>query len=415
MKILHLVIIAASFVTLLLTGTGLAVPSGPPHFELGLELDKVLYNTGDTVMMHVWGSGTASENSTVYVKILDATADLRGTSVIYQGSKNLQANEARLNYTIPIDLNSNSTYRFLVQVYQNPNDLQPVNGVYFVTRDGAQRLVISSVNVSTPTVIPGQLINFTAKVTDGLGYTVSSANVRADLPQTDGGMDYLMTDAHYDNSTNLFKGSIPVPQSWSQYPQQNGTYSLRIQAYPTYLGPEPMSGNYSDKGIVPVEIRNSNVQIFVENPCIKNPTNQFCISKVSKIEQIHLHNSEIKPGDSIQYDLSIVDNQNNPIDLDVDAELFYQASWGPSNLHGIGGYDNSGNNIFHGSIGLPQEFPSGNYTIDLFLPGNSYPNKPDGQIPIHVSGANSIPEFPFAIPILLVSITSLIIFTRIRK
>lgn len=246
-----------------LAGTSFAIPSGYPPIEFGLELDKVLYNPGDTVMIHVWGGGATPDNSTVYLKIKDAATDISGTNLVYQETKNLVNNEARFNYTIPIvPYTSNPPYRFLVLVYQNQDDSQPLNGVYFVTKDGAQRLVISSVTVLNPMVNPGQLINFTASVTDGLQNPMSQVSVVADLPKTNGGGDYLRADATYDKSIKLFKGLIPVPDSWKTYTQQLGIYNLRIAATPHYLGPLPMNNVYSNKGFFSAENSTVTVQII---------------------------------------------------------------------------------------------------------------------------------------------------------
>jgi hypothetical protein len=266
MKTLHIsIIIILSITTIIVTNVAFAIPSGPPHFELGLQTDKVLYKPGDTVVIHVWGSGSAPENATVYLKIADATQDIHGTAILFQDTKNLVNNEIRFNYTIPQTFDSGSQpYRFIAEVFQNKNDPQPINDVYFVTKDNAQRLVISSVKATKLLAHPGDTIGFSAIVTDGLGNNIRGLTVRGDLPESNGRADYLFSDATYGNSTNSFTGSIQVPQSWSNYPQQNGTYTLRIKASPLYTGEAPYSGDYSIKGITPAENTDIKVQIITQ-------------------------------------------------------------------------------------------------------------------------------------------------------
>lgn len=241
----YLLLLVAVCGVALLTQYASAIPSTAIP-AMGLELNKVIYSSGENVTIHVWGAGSISGyNGTIYLKILDATTDIAGTHVILQETQNLVnhdgLSDVRFKYAIPTSETS-TTYRYLVQVYQNQTDCCPLNSAYFVTKEGAEKIVISDVKLLTPKVTPSETINFTAKVTDGLGNDMPHLSIRGDLPESNGGADYLFTDATYDNSTKLFGGSISVPKSWDKYANQLGQYHLRISVHAS-----------TDKGLIPVE------------------------------------------------------------------------------------------------------------------------------------------------------------------
>jgi len=241
----YFLLLAGVFVFVFLTQYVSAIPSGAIP-SMGIELNKIVYTPNENVIMHIWGGGSLSGiNGTIYLKILDATNDIRGSDTVFGGNQNLVNGELHFNYTI-----SNTTeYRYLVQIYQNQTDCCPLNSAYFVTKNGAEKILINNVTF-TPKVIPSGTINFTADVTDGLGNELSTLSVRGDLPDSQGTADYLVTDAVYNNSTKSFSGSISVPASWEQYTNQLKQYHLRISAH-----------GLTDKGLTPSEYQAGMVNV----------------------------------------------------------------------------------------------------------------------------------------------------------
>lgn len=294
MKTLHLSILLIILISLT-SGTSLAIPSGPEQFELGLQTDKVVYKPGDTVLIHVWGTGTTRPNATIYLQIVDSTQNTFGIPVLYHDTKNLENYEAHFNYTVPASFDSSvQHYRFLIEVYQNKDDPVPVNGVYFVTRDGAQKLVINSISVSKTIAYPGDKIEFSAKVTDGLNNEIHDVTVRGDLPESNGRADYLYSDATYDDSTKSFVGAFEVPPSWSSYPQQNGTYTLRMVASPIYLGPPPMSHDYSVYGFLQGEDIGTKIQIITQTSSVPEFSFTILILLISFVSVIVFYNMRFR-------------------------------------------------------------------------------------------------------------------------
>lgn len=214
-------------------------------FQLGL--DKSVYSPGETVTIHV--ESTNISTNTVSLKILDATTDIKGTDTIYEDTKNISNGGVTFNYTISTETNTQTSYRYLVQVYQDQHDCCPVSSAYFMTQPDANQLSISKVQVLTLKVSPGQAINFTTLVRDGLGTAVHNLDVKADLPQSNGA-NYLSGNATFDNSTQLYIGTISVPKSFdaTSLPLQ---YYLRVTAQ----GP-------NGAGFTPAEYRGGIVNII---------------------------------------------------------------------------------------------------------------------------------------------------------
>jgi hypothetical protein len=212
-----------------------------------LFLDKSVYAPGETVMIHVVDT-SSNTNTPVFLKILDASSDIKGITTIYEDTQSISNGSATFNYTIPKETDTQTLYRYLVQVYQNQQDCCPAGSAYFVTDPDANLIQISNVQVSSLNVSPGQTINFTALVRDGLGNTVRNLDFQADMPQTSGA-NYLSGNATFDNSTKLYMGEIPVPKSFgsSNLPLQ---YYLRV----TVQGPE-------GAGLTPLEYRGGIVNI----------------------------------------------------------------------------------------------------------------------------------------------------------
>ncbi len=222
------------------------MPGTTGTFQLGL--DKSIYSPGETVTIHVESINNSATN-TMSLKILDATTDIKGTDTIYEYTKNISNGGVTFNYTIPADTDTQTSYRYLAQVYQDQRDCCPLGSAYFVIQSDANQLSISNVQVLTLNVRPGQPINFTALVRDGLGTAVHNLDVKADLPQSNGA-NYLSGNATFDNSTQLYIGTIPVPKSFdaSSLPLQ---YYLRVTAQ----GP-------NGAGFTPVEYRGGIVNII---------------------------------------------------------------------------------------------------------------------------------------------------------
>ncbi len=412
MKTLYLQLIIWSF--LIYTSVAYAIPSGNV-VQGQITTDSTVYSPGQIVKINVFGEGCLDYDNcmhqlkSIYLKVFDATTNLKGTSVLYQQTNDLVNNTAQFNFTTP---KLDTSYRFLIQIYADSSYCCPLDSVYVVTKQGAEKITISDVNLLTRTVIPGQTINYTVNIKDGLGNKIPDFAVKGDLPQTDGSRDYLSSQAIYDNTATTYHGSIVVPKSWSQYPPLNGTYLLRVSASPPYT----KSGyTNSENGISHTEDKSKSVQITVNLDCNQNPQNQFCLAKIAKIAQYHISNPGIiKPGSEVDYEVQVVDKQGNPINLEVDARLFYQASWGPSVSNSWSmAYDES-KKVVDGKIGMPQDIKPGNYTIGLYLFGNNDMQKPDIQIPITVSDVSVVPEFPFLQIILIMSIMLSVVFYRIK-
>jgi hypothetical protein len=225
------------------------MPSTTGTFHL--RLDKSVYSPGETVPIHV--ESTNITNTPVLLKILDATTDMKGTNTIYEDTLNISNGGATFNYTIPTETNTQTSYRYLVQVYNDQQDCCPLSSAYFVTQPDATQLSISKVQVLTLKVGPGQAINFTALVRDGLGTAVRNIDVQADLPQSNGA-NYLSGNASFDNSTQLYIGTISVPKSFdaTNLPMQ---YYLRVTAQgPTGMGFTPAEYRGGIVNIIPTTI-----------------------------------------------------------------------------------------------------------------------------------------------------------------
>lgn len=186
-----------------------------------LTLDKPVYAPGETVMIHVENTSSVDTSIPIVLKILDASSDLTGTQTIYEDTQSISNGGTTFNYTIPQVTSAQAPYRYLVLVSQQ--DCCPLGSAYFVTDPDANQISISNVQVLSLKAAPGQTINFTALVQDGLGNVVSHLDVQADLPQSNGA-NYLSGNATFDNSTKLYVGEIPVPKSF-------GSQSLPIQYY----------------------------------------------------------------------------------------------------------------------------------------------------------------------------------------
>jgi hypothetical protein len=212
-----------------------------------LILDRLVYSPGETVTIHVESTNT-STNIPVSLKILDATTNIKGTYTIFEDTQKISNGGATFNYIIPQEASNQTPYRYLVQVFQDKQDCCPLGSAYFVTMPEATQFSISNVQVLTLKVSPGEAINFTAFVRDGLGTVVRNLDVQADLPQSNS-LHYLSGNATLDNSTQLYVGKISVPKSFdaSSLPLQ---YYLRV----TVQGPAGM-------GFTPAEFRGGIVNL----------------------------------------------------------------------------------------------------------------------------------------------------------
>lgn len=220
-------------------------------FHIGL--DKSVYSPGETVTIHMESTHNSSTTTHVLLKILDATADIKGTNTIYEDTQNISNGSIIFHYAIPQETNMQTSYRYLIQVYQDNNPVGILGSAYFLTQPDANQLSISKVKVLTLKVSPGQAINFTARVQDGLGTDVGNLDVKVDLPQSHGD-NYLSGNATFDNYTKLYVGTIPVPKSFdaTNLPLQ---YYLEVTAQgPTGAGFIPDQYNGGIVNIIPATI-----------------------------------------------------------------------------------------------------------------------------------------------------------------
>jgi hypothetical protein len=193
---------------------------------LEIHLDKVEYKPAETVIIEVEESIKDSNLSgrTVVLTISDGMNDLFGSDVLHVETKKMVDGMAIFNYTIPL---SSSTYRYLVRIF-DPSIIPPLDSAMFFSKENASKILISDVPVINSTLRMGQNLNFTLKITDGVGKAIPYITVDADVNYVDcGGWTNLLGNVSKDRyaSDSVLEVSMLIPHGLP------ATYKLNILAY----------------------------------------------------------------------------------------------------------------------------------------------------------------------------------------
>lgn len=140
-----------------------------------VEIDKTEYMPGETIHILVQSSGNhENSNQTFLLKISDITYGPDHPDIIYQEQASLNNGRSELEYEIP--QKESNRYRYLISVESTiGNDLTT-----FVTKKGANKIIISDVAVLNPQVKQGENLKIEAKIVDGMGNPIHYLRVTTD-------------------------------------------------------------------------------------------------------------------------------------------------------------------------------------------------------------------------------------------
>lgn len=234
---------AIVIISLLAAGTFNAANAiGPYPCFFSFEMDKVEYSPGDTVTIKAKHCDpNSTEEATLAVADgmeLDVSPEspiwqehMEGKDVLYKETKKATNGVAEFQFTIP--LNSDS-YRYMALL--SPGSMGGIDIAYFFSKPGASQIVVSDLRLLKSEVKQGEILNFEAKLTDGLGnplpylFTIYSSLVyqTCTIPYSGNSAISMWEKSKYEKQhyalTGIVWGWVQVP------PAQSDEYKLSVTA-----------------------------------------------------------------------------------------------------------------------------------------------------------------------------------------
>jgi hypothetical protein len=390
MKTLHLTIIIISF-SLVIQSIN-AEPVGAPSMSFSpfrLHLQKTEYKQGDTLIAQVEGLGGQSTGNAL-IKITPKNDD-NDTNAIYEQTVQLINGWYEFKYNIPL-MSPNTPYSYYVKVYELGSNI-PSDKALFFTMENASKIIISKLNVDKK-VGPDRNLNFEFKISDGLGNGISSVSADASIPyeSCNIGSDQLTTNLYLIKSSGLTRGNITLPEDF-----ESGMYHLYVFAYGEN-GYQPM------KEQVTFEFFNNTSYIKFMDLKAVDPNYFIPYEPSTRNHSLYISGHIVTVESNNRFCGYDFVPEEKRLTIHVAREGYHQF------MRLVIPYDLLSGNMYVLGDDVRLNFDSASSANGTIIALDHMFVYPD----VSVIGTRAIPEFPSAVPALLIGIVSIIAFYRIK-
>lgn len=388
MKILYLSLIAISLSLVMLSTN--AEPIGAPGMSFSpfrLHLQKTEYNPGDTLVAQV--EDLSQRNTNALIKVSSKNDD-NDTNVIYQQHIQFVNGWYEFKYKIP-SMPPNSPYSYYVKVYELGSNI-PSDKALFFTKENASKITISDLNVNDR-VGSDRNLNFEFKISDGLGNMIYPVGADASLPYESCGVwsNQLTSDLlPLIKSNGLMRGNITLPRDF-----ESGTYHLYVYASGE-IGYQPI------KEQVTFEFHNDTSSVKIADLKTVDPNFFIPYEPSTKIHRLDIDEHKV----TVEANDRFCGYEFVPEEKRLTVHV---ASTGSHQfIRLVIPYDVLSGNMYVLGHDIRLNFDSADSANGTIIAMDHM----FGYQDVSVIGTRAIPEFPLVMPVLAISIFSILLFYK---